>query len=63
LAEIRSLEAQIRRLETGAGEARTAPETAVVKSVAPDAELAAVVRKIEWLERQDHAPEGGKRWT
>jgi hypothetical protein len=59
-AEIRALEAHIRLLESGAGEALTSP---VIKSVEPDNETAAVVREIERLERLAQAPEGGKRWT
>ncbi len=59
-AEIRALEAHIRRLESGADEALTSP---VIKSVEPDNETAAVVRKIEWLERIERASEGGVRWT
>jgi hypothetical protein len=62
LAELRALEKQIRRLETGAGEVGIAPEADAVKSVAPDDELAAVVREIERLERLDHAREGSTRW-
>ena len=60
LAELRSLEAYIRRLETGADEVGTAP---VIKSVEPDEETAAVVRKIEWLEELERASEGRTRWT
>ncbi len=63
LAELRALEGQIRRQEAGAGEVWSAPEAPVIKSAEPDNELAAVVRKIEWLERLDHAPEGRTRWT
>jgi hypothetical protein len=44
-AEIRALEAHIRRLEAGWDEVGP-----VIKSVEPDEETAAVVRKIEWLE-------------
>ncbi len=62
-AEIRSLEAKIRRLESGAGEALTSPEVDVARSVEPDNETAAVVREIERIERLDHAPEGRPRWT
>ncbi len=58
LAELRSLEACIKRLE--AGEVGAAP---VIKSAAPDAETAAVVRELERLELLDHAPEGRPRWT
>jgi hypothetical protein len=55
LAELRSLEAHIRRLESGADEARSVP---VIKSVEPDEEIAAVVRELERLELLDHAREG-----
>jgi hypothetical protein len=55
-AEIRALEAHIRRRERG--EVGAAP---VIKSVEPDNETAAVVREIERIERLDHAPEG-PRW-
>lgn len=61
-AELRALEAQIRLLEAGADEALTSPEAPVVKSVAPDDELAAVVREIERLEQLDHARDEGTRW-
>ncbi len=50
LVELRSLEAHIKRLESGAGPTSSAP---VVTSVAPDDELAAVVREIERLELLD----------
>ncbi len=59
-AEIRALEAQIRRLESGADEALTSP---VIKSVEPDNETAAVVREIERIERIERASEGRTRWT
>ncbi len=52
LVELRSLEAHIRRLESGAGLTSSAP---VIKSVEPDNELAAVVREIERLERLEQA--------
>jgi hypothetical protein len=52
LVELRSLEAHIRRLESGAGRTSSAP---VTKSVEPDNELAAVVREIERLERLEQA--------
>ncbi len=61
LADLWRLEEHIKRLETGAG--RTSPEAPVIKSVEPDAELAAVVRKIEWLEELERASEGRSRWT
>jgi hypothetical protein len=62
-AEIRRLEAEIGRLERGEVGAAPSPEVDVAASVAPDDELAAVARKLEWLERLDHAPQGGERWT
>ena len=52
LADLRRLEEHIKRLESGAVLASPAP---VIKSVEPDEETAAVVRKIAWLERQDQA--------
>ncbi len=61
LAELRSLEAHVRRLEAGADEVGTAPEADFMKGVEPDNEIAAVVREIERLERLDHAPEGSTR--
>ncbi len=61
LAELRSLEAHVRRLEAGADEVGTAPEADLMKGVEPDNEIAAVVREIERLERLDHAPEGSTR--
>jgi hypothetical protein len=63
LDEIRRLEAEIRRLERGEADTAPSPAVDVAASVAPDDELAAVVRKLEWLERLDHAPQGGERWT
>ncbi len=60
-AELRSLEAHVRRLEAGADEVGTAPEADLMKGVEPDNEIAAVVREIERLERLDHAPEGSTR--
>jgi hypothetical protein len=63
LDEIRRLEAEIRRLERGEADNAPSPDADVARSVAPDDELAAVVRKLEWLERLDHAPQGGERWT
>ncbi len=59
LADLRRLEEHIKRLESGAGEARTAP---VIKIVEPDEEIAVVVREIERLELLDHAREEGTRW-
>jgi hypothetical protein len=55
LAELRSLEAHIKRQEAGADEVRSAPEAPVMKSVEPDEEIAAVVREIERLELLDQA--------
>jgi hypothetical protein len=55
LAEIRALEAKIRLLEAGADEVGPAPEADVVESVAPGEEIAAIVRKLERLERLDQA--------
>jgi hypothetical protein len=49
-AEIRALEEHIRRLERGWDEVGP-----VIKIVEPDEETAAVVRKIERLERLDQA--------
>jgi hypothetical protein len=63
LAEIRALEKHIKRLERGEADTAPSPAVDVAASVAPDDELAAVVRKLEWLERLDHAPQGGERWT
>jgi hypothetical protein len=58
LADLRRLEAKIRLLEAGAGEAGAAPEAPVAESVAPDGRVAAVVRELERLELLDHAREG-----
>lgn len=58
--EIRRLEEHIRRLERGWDEVGP-----VIKIVEPNSETAAVVRKIERLERleQDiNRENGGKRW-
>jgi hypothetical protein len=60
LADLRALEAHIRRLESGAAPTSPAP---VIKIVEPDEETAAVVRKIEWLEELERAREGRTRWT
>jgi hypothetical protein len=59
-AEIRALEAHIRRLESGAGLTSSAP---VIKSVEPDEATAAVVRQIERIEELERASEGRTRWT
>ena len=60
-ADLRVLEAKIRLLEAGAGEAGAAPEAPEApapESVAPDGRVAAVVRELERLELLDHAREG-----
>ncbi len=61
--EIRALEKQIRLLEAGADEALASPEATAAKRKEPDQETAAVVRKIEWLERLEQARERRTRWT
>jgi len=58
-AEIRSLEAEIRRLERG--EVGAAPEADVAERLEPAAEVAAVLRELDRLERIDQATEG-PRW-
>ena len=60
LADLRALETHIKRLESGAGRTSSAP---VVESVEPDEETAAIVRKIEWLERLEQARERRTRGT
>ncbi len=62
-AEIRSLEAEIGRLERGEVGAAPSPEVDGAKRKEPDQETAAVVRKIEWLERLEQARERRTRWT
>jgi len=57
--DLRRLEAQIRRLE--AGEVRPAPEADVAERLEPAAEVAAVLRELDRLERIDQATEG-PRW-
>ena len=52
LADLRRLEAHIKRLESGAVLASPAP---VIKSVEPNEETVAVVREIERLELLDQA--------
>ncbi len=59
LAELRSLEACIKRLEGGAG--LTSPEADVAERLEPAAEVAAVLRELDRLERIDQATEG-PRW-
>ncbi len=61
LAEIRRLEACIKQME--AGEVRPAPEADVAERLEPAAEVAAVLRELDRLERLDHGPERGTRWT
>jgi hypothetical protein len=58
LDEIRCLESKIKRLERGEADNAPSPEADVAASVAPDDELAAVVRKLEWLEELERAREG-----
>ncbi len=55
LADLRRLEARIRRQERGQDEVGPAPEADVVESVAPGEEIAAIVRKLERLELLDQA--------
>ncbi len=62
-AEIRSLEAKIRRLERGEDEVGPTPEADVAERLEPAAEVAAVLRELDRLERLDHGPQGGERWT
>jgi hypothetical protein len=62
-AEIRALEKHIKRLESGEVGAAPSPEVDVARSVEPDEETAAVVRKIAWLEELERASEGRTRWT
>jgi phosphate uptake regulator len=60
-AEIRRLEAQIRRQERGQDEVGPAPEADVAERLEPAAEVAAVLRELDRLERIDQATEG-PRW-
>jgi hypothetical protein len=46
-----------------AGEVRPAPEADVAERLEPAAEVAAVLRELDRLERLDHGPERGTRWT